>query len=278
MNLPSNHQAQAKDGSTPAGENDHSLQAKIVSQPTPWKSFLALGVVSVGLHLLALKIPLPAMQPISKINQPIKVTRLAVAPKPKRQRPKSIPKPTLSPLSAKPKPVQSSSQLQNRAVDRAALASPRPSTPAPVAFASPKSSDIPSPPSSTPSSPPSIPPSSPSPAPEESQKSTSDFDLPPYPGASFDFKILALSTKDDFKMVVDHFDKSLLGAEQQKWHSQVIADEPNRKVYQVSKGDATRFLSVFVKGPLTAYVLADKPTNDEALEQAKQAITRFGTP
>jgi hypothetical protein len=284
MTPPSHHQAQEKDWPPPsdtstsegqqqgtdfkspilAVENDRSIQAKPVFQPAPWKLFFTLGVVSLGIHLLALRIPVPAIQTVSKINQPIRVTRLAVAPKPKRIFSRSIPrfiaKPTLPPTSAKPKPVESSSRLQNRLVGRAATS-----------------------PTLKPSSPSGLKPdvptvqASPSPAPEPKQDQNTDLgfkDFPTYPGSAPSPESPASTTKDDFKKVVNYFDKALLGNQKQKWSSQEIANEPSRvKAYQVSKGGVTKFLSVFSKGQLgTAYVLTDQPTTLEALNETEAAI------
>jgi hypothetical protein len=289
MNLPSHDHTEEKGRSAPSevvppsAESDRSIFSKIRPQATSWKSFVMLGLVSVGLHLLALRIPVPAIQPVSKKNQPIKVTRLTVAPKPKRIVQQVAPPKTL----AKPSPSVRSPRGQNRLVRRAAIVPPRQLSPAPVKFSSPVSIASPSPvpvasPNSSPPadapSPQSIPSPSPSPAPDQSQKPDSAFTFPPYPGANFSLKVSALTTKDDFKMVVDHFDKALLGDQKQEWNSTVIINEPSRKVYQVSKGGATKFLSVLSKGTLTAYLLTDSPVNDEDLEKASQATSNFGGP
>jgi hypothetical protein len=283
MKLPSHHQPEAKDWPTPSnrtmsvagltGEGDRALltkmPTKIRTQAAPWKSFLALGVVSLGLHLLALRIPFPALQSVSKINQPIKVTRLTVTPKPKRLPPKAIPKPT--PIVVKPKVVAPSPAPQNRAGSPVAIIptprlSPKPvvsPSPVPVASSSPKASNTPSP----------QPIPSPTPVPEKSQKPDLGFKgFPSYPGADISLSSPAFKTKDDFKTVVEYFDKTLLGDQKQTWSPKVTINEPSRRVYQITKGGETKFLSVFPNGASgTAYILANQSQTEEDLKKEEQA-------
>jgi hypothetical protein len=285
MNLPSNHPTEeqglidsssvsALEGnrhgadpcsSTPA-ERSSSREPQVRSQFAPRISLLALGFISVGLHVWALIIPLPRMQPISsKPNQAIKVTRLAVAPKPKRSPPKNLSaKVKTSAQTSAPAP---SPRPQNRLPSRTAIASLRQVNPSPTPAASPKPSPT------LQSSPPA------SPAPTQSQPPDPEFkDFPTYPGAALSPESPALSTSDDFKKVADYFDQALFANRNQKWATQVTIDKPSqRKVYQVSQGGATKFLSLFSKGPLgTAYVLADRPTTEEDLSKAEQAIANLG--
>ncbi len=301
MNLPSEPQAQKKDWPTPSdtpisaghrqgtdfessmptGESNHSILTKIGSQTAPWKSFLGLGIVSIGLHLLALRIPIPAMQPVSKINQPIKVTQLTVLPKPKRLPKKSLLKPTSLPTSVKPKAVGSSPRLQNRAISPAAIISSRPSSPAPVAFTrSPSPVPVVS---SSPISKSSAPQPSPSPTPvseqtpvlEQKPESGSGFrDFPFYPGAKPpDLKNPAYRTPADFKMVLSFFDDAFHDPKQ-KWHYEVSTDETNQRVYRITKGGETKFLSVFSKKTQgTVYTLADQPTTEEALRKEEEKMS-----
>jgi hypothetical protein len=282
MNLPSHHQSQEKDWPIPSGtptsaghrqstdgqsstldvDNEQSVPTKTGLRPASWKSFLVLGAVSLGLHLLALRIPVPAIQAVSKVNQPIKVTRLAVAPKPKRLPPRSIPKPSAPQTSVKSEASQRSSGLPNPSVNRAAIAPTRqPSSPS-VAPSSPKAPAS----QASPSSPP---------APNPDQKLEPDFkDFPTYPGSALSSESSVSTTTDDFKKVADYFDKVLLSDQKQKWSSQGILNESSGvKAYQVHKGGVKKILSVFSKGPLgTAYILTDRPTTLDALEKAEEAI------
>jgi hypothetical protein len=290
MNLPSDPQAQKKDWPTPsgtpisagyrqgtdfkssilAGESDRSIPTKIGSQTAPWRSFLALGVVSVGLHLLALRIPIPAMQSVAKINQPIKVTQLAVPPKPKRLPKKSIPKPTPLPTSAKPKALESSVRLQNRSGGRAAIAPRRKSSALKTAPSSPKPNE--------PNSPAVL--SDPLGS-KQDRQSNSDFkDFPTYEDSVPSPESPAISTTRDYKKVVEFFDQALLADRKQKWQATALplplADSKARKVYRVKKGEAIKYLNVFSKASLgTAYVLTDQPTTLEALQKQEEAIANI---
>jgi hypothetical protein len=281
MNLPSDRQAQEKNWLPPADiptleqhqqdtdfrssiaiPNDRSILAKPTVQSAPWKLFLVLGAVSVGLHLLALRIPIPAIQPVSKVNQPINAIRLAVAPKPKRLPEQSMPKLTLPPTSAKPKAIESSSRLQNRSVSRTAIAPTRkfiaPSRPKPTVPVAQAGL---------------------SPAPELRQDPKPDpafafKDFPTYPGSILSPESPASTTTAEFKKVADYFDEALLVARKRKWNAEEIVNEPGKiKSYRVSSGGVTKILSVFSKGQLgTAYVLTDRLTTLEALEEAEAAI------
>lgn len=288
MNLPPDHQAQEQaqenDWSTPsdtqisekhqqgkdykssiAVENNRLMQIKMIFQPAPWKSFLALGVVSLGLHLLVLRMPIPAIRPVSRVNQPIKVTRLATAPKPKRPVLKASSPKTLGKPAASVRP----SRLRNRPVSASAIAPIRKlNSPTPAVASRPKTKASTSQSSVSQSS------ASASPKPKQSQNIDADFkDFPTYPGSDLSPESPALSTTDPFEKVVAFFDKTLED-QKQKWNPQVASNEPSgSKVYQISKGEATKFLNVFSKGQLgTAYVLTDKPTTLEALAEAEAAI------
>jgi hypothetical protein len=265
MNLPPDHRAQEQ-----AQENDCSKQTKMIFQPAPWKSFLALGVVSLGLHLLVLRMPIPAIQPVSKVNQPIEVTRLATAPKPKRPVLKASSSKTLEKAAASVRP----SRLRNRPVSASAIAPIRKlDSPTPAVASRPQTKASTSQSSASQSSA-SRSSASASPKPKQSQNIDADFkDFPTYPGSDLSPESPALSTTDPFEKVVAFFDKKLED-QKQKWNPQVASNEPSgSKVYQISKGEATKFLNVFSKGQLgTAYVLTDKPTTLEALAEAEAAI------
>jgi hypothetical protein len=293
MKLPSHHQSEAKDWPTPfdrptseqqdadpqpsmvagpLGEGDRALPTQKRTQAAPWKSFLALGMVSLGLHLLALRIPVPALQSVSKINPPIKVTRLTVTPKPKRSPPKAISKPT--PIVVKPvvklKVVAPSSPPQNRVGSPVAIASSPQLSPKPVVSPSPVSVASSSPKVSNTPSPQPIP--SPTLVPETSQKPDPGFkSFPYYPHTAIDLNSAAFKTKDDFQTVVKHFNTALLGDQKQTWSPKVTIDEPDRRVYQITKGGETKFLSVFSNGASgTAYVLANQPMTEEDLKKKEQ--------
>jgi hypothetical protein len=285
MNLPSHHQPEAKDWPTPSDkplseqqgtdsqplmiarftrEGDRALPTQIRPQAAPWKSFLALGVVSLGLHLLALRIPFPALQSVSKINPPIKVTRLTITPKPKRLPPKAVSTPTV--IVGKPKVVTPSPAPQNRAGSPVAIASTQKSFPT----ASKSSQPISSPPASQGS--PSFQPST---TPISTQKPDREFkDFPTYPESVLRPDSPVLTTAADFKEVVNYLYKALKGDPKQHWNVQEITQQPSGvKVYQVSKGGRTKFLSIFSKGQLgTAYVLTDRQTTLEALAKSEEAI------
>jgi hypothetical protein len=290
MKLPSHHQSEAKDWPTPfdrprseqqgtdpqpsmvagfPGEGDRALPTQKRTQAAPWKSFLALGMVSLGLHLLALRIPVPALQSVSKINPPIKVTRLTVTPKPRRSPPRAIPKPTS--IVVKPKVVAPSPSSQNRAGSPVAIAPTR--KPLPTAI---KSSQ---PISSTPVSQGS-PSSQPSTAPTSTQKPDREFkDFPTYPGSVLrpDSPMLTIAT--DFKTVADYLYKKLTGDPKQHWNVQEITDQPSGvRVYQVKKGGRIKFLSIFSEGQLgTAYALTDRQTTLDALKKEEEAIANVGS-
>lgn len=248
----------------PTGNRDRDLPTQQQTQAAPWKSFLALGVVSLGLHLLALRIPVPALQNVAKINPPIKVTRLTVTPKPKRLPPKAVSKP--NPIVVKPKVVAPSLPPQNRVGSPVAISSTQKPHPA----ATKSSQPISSPPASQ-----GIPSSEPSTAPTSPPKPDPEFkDFPRYPDSVLRPDSPALSVAADFKTVADHFYKALTGDPKQHWNVQEITEQPSgTKVYQVKKGKTIKFLSIFSQGQLgTSYVLTDRQTTLEALKKEEEAI------
>ncbi|MCG9889814.1 MAG: hypothetical protein MH252_01910 [Thermosynechococcaceae cyanobacterium MS004] len=243
---------------------DADFETDYKAQPFPWRSLLLLGFTSIGIHLLALRIPLPNLETASKEPPTIKVTRLAAAP----QR-KTVKQPT-------PQPPKQRGQLPprtNATANPSAIASSAVQSPATVPTRS-----KPENPTETPAKPQITPPAAQKPVEESSisQKPDPEWkDFPTYPGVTDSPESPALRTSDDFQRVVKYFDTALKTPQQ--WNHQVVIAEASRKVYQITAGKSTQFLSVLSRPPFgTAYVLASQPTTQEDLRKSEEAIVQLG--
>ncbi len=142
---------------------------------------------------------------------------------------------------------------------RPAAATPVPATPAPRAAAPPPVAATPAP---TPTAQPTV---APAPAPTPATEDPFLVDFPRYPGTeSGSFGLPAAydpfsqRTEDAIAQVSSFFERELQAKE---FSAQLLEDEPNRKVYQVSKAGTTQYLTLFPnpEGAGTSIVLSPEP-------------------
>jgi hypothetical protein len=244
---------------------DADFETDYKAQPFPWRSLLLLGFTSIGIHLLALQIPLPNLETASKEPPTIKVTRLAAAPQHK-----AVKQPTPQP----PKQRRPLPPRTNAAVNPSAIAASAVQSPPPVPTRS-----KPENPTETPAKPQITPPVAQKPVeePSLSQKPDPEWkDFPTYPGVTDSPESPSLRTSDDFQRVVQYFDAALNEGPQQ-WNHQVVIAEASRKVYRVTAGKSTQFLSVLSRPPFgTEYILASQPTTQEDVRKSEAAIAQLG--
>jgi hypothetical protein len=212
-----------------------AIASRFRSAPS-WPYVRPLWLLSLGLHIGALLIPVgtkePAKLPIAAKS--VKVTKIAVP-----NQPKSIKKRRLT-VPPKPKPILR--------VAAPIIPSTRPKikalAPSSVAKVSP----------------------SPAPTPQEDADNTG-LDLPLYPNAQEGCNGACLQTPDALDKVAAFFTAAL---PKQKWKSEQTENTAARKVLRISKGNVTQYLSIIAtdnpKG--TAYVAADQPKTQEDLKSS----------
>ncbi len=264
-----------------------------------WRSLLKPAIlISIGLHGLLLLIPLAGVHeqsapPISK-EEKVKLTELptevvttspsAAAPSPVTPQPSpsaSLKSPEVKSIaSPSPTPSPSASKLPQLAISPKSIPTIKPS---PSVSPQPKSSKAPvikPSPSISPKPLASVKPSpkvspkaivkplpSATPAAQKSPALNTPFsDFPKYPNATtgaFDLKAIekvAQQTPDDLKQVSSFFDNELKG---KSYQSNISTNTDNKKVYEVSKGGVTEYLTlIFEGGKGTIIVKSKKPLPD----------------
>ena len=235
-----------------------SLQSgSIKNLPAPLQTLIRpMLMLSLALHGFLLFIPLSSKSKDTPTTQEkrVRITQLpASAPKQPATRTSPIPSPK---VAQTPQQVRMTPPTTRQLV----VPSPRPQTvtsPKPVQTASPKPTPTPSP---SPSA------AAPSPTPATSSDPFADFPhyQPNTPGCFG----LASCYKTGVALgnVSKYFDQQLPA----KYKVEPGPTEPGRKVYQLSKGGKTQFLSLIFTDEQdgTVYVLADAPRSVDDLKQA----------
>ena len=243
---------------TPALEPDHLSaqpptppEAEVVlpplPEPSPIQQFLSrnlawiTAVVSIGIHGIILSLPLapekPPPEPTPPEETQVRITQLPTQGKP---------------AGAQPEQVQTAAvpAAPNLAVQLSPTAPPRPSDPLPAE----------TPAATTPT--------------DEAMAGSADLggnpweDFPQYPGAQPGCYNLAscLQTGKPLTEVSTFFEHELTA---KKYAAELTINEPNRKVFQVSRNGLTQYLSLInVEGKGTLYVLSEAPRTLADLAQA----------
>jgi hypothetical protein len=101
-------------------------------------------------------------------------------------------------------------------------------------------------------------------------------DFPHYPGAAAGCLGLpsCFSASSPFADIAQYFEKEL---PLKKYTIQPSISEADRKVYQVSKGGASQYLTVLADGTTTEYVLAAEPQTQGSLRNSVQIPADFTT-
>lgn len=228
--------------------------------PTSVRALLRpMLLISLVVHGLLLATPMPKQeQPPPAKKKPVKVTQLPPAAKPAVKAAAKPPAPAPKPPDPKPPKVR-------RAVRPVVKAKPVSSPPKAKTSSSPipQSSD-----SKAKQANPAESQASESSAPSASGTPTRNpfTDFPHYPGAAPGCfgKQSCWQTEDTFNPVTTYFQKQLPA---KGFEIVPDIDEGERKVYQVSKGEATQYLNVF-SSEGTVYVLAPEPLELAQLEEA----------
>jgi hypothetical protein len=222
-------------------------------QGSGWRFIIRpFWLFSLGLHLLVLRLPLPATQPQSQTAKSVKITKLTAIPKPS---------PTTSPPAkaavAKPNPgpktiAKAAGQPPNKKTTQAAQ-NP----------ASPKVTTTPSPmlkPKDTP----------------EPLSGTALKQLLQFPNASIGCGGKCAETPASLPEVAALFEKKLARA---KLKIDRIKVDPSRRVYRIDTIKPTKFLSIFLRPDhkITTYAFADQEINLADLTKAEEeSITSMG--
>jgi hypothetical protein len=231
----------------------HRTSNSALTPQIPWQSyFRPLWWVSLGLHLLLLRIPLPVKQPPPKIVKSVKITKLTPVSKAKSE---VSPKPT---LALKPKPIPQTVSAVPVQVPRR-MANTKLSQPQPT----PQSTLQPTP---TPEQ--KIPPN------RRDKKVLKDF--PQYPDAITGCDEYCFQTQASLEEVATYFEKKL---SDQQWKLKLLPNkDTDRKIYQVEKGGLTQFLSILMAQPTgTIYVLADQERNLEDIKQTQESVAMISS-
>lgn len=261
-------QAQPSSYLQPAQSARRPISFEANLPPARWKLLLFFGVISTGIHAFILNLSIPFNQQVS-LKKPVKFTRLMKLPRRvSAVQPRSLaqPSPAVNPVAVSqssvsistPKPAMSEIQPSVVSPARQAVApvQPPPKSPNLTQFTSSltvkhQKADL-------------------------ALKDLAFKDFPPYPNATTSPETPASLTSDSFENVVKFFDGKL-ESPTPEWKFQVVASEPDRRVYQVIHGNASQFLSVLSKGSFgTAYILASQPTTQDALKQTDTAIESIG--
>jgi hypothetical protein len=234
-----------------------------ISIPAPVQKYIKpMLLASIGLHALVLLAPLPSEPLKPKVaQQKQKTVKLTSLP--------SIRKAT--PSLSKPRPV-AKTLPQTRAVTlpQKGLTIPRPVRKKAVVAALPHKSKptAAQPPQKTPAQTPSPDNTSPNNGPMS--------DFPIFPGATPGCLGLpsCYSASSSLAEVSQFFEKELPA---KKYTVQPSASEPERKVYQVSKGGESQYLTLLVDGATIQYVLGSQPQTQKDLRNAVQIPEDFNT-
>ena len=262
-----------------------NLQILDESNSFSWRSLLKPAIlISIGLHGLLLLMPLAGIHeqsapPIPK-EEKVKLTELPTevvttspsvsipsptggSPTPQLSPSASAKSPEVKSISPSPTPSPSASKLPQLAISPKPIPTAKPS---PSISPKPLASIKPSPkvsPKATVSKPlPSVTPS----AQKSPTLNTPFSDFPKYPNAApgaFDLKAIekvAQQTPDDLKQVSSFFDSELKG---KSYQSNISTNTANKKVYEISKGGVTEYLTlIFESGKGTVIVKSKKPLPD----------------
>ena len=262
-----------------------------MTQPRFWKNLpgplrLLLRpwvIVSVGLHVVVLLLPLPnrstSEMPISE--EPVRITQLPVSASPTVPSPVAVPSPPVSPSPT----VQATPAVPRPAapvMTRPTAPPPASPTPSPQALPSPTPQTNSSPPSPTPSPQSSSdseqpsPTASPTPSPTPSPEAITSFaaEIPHAaiggePGCGGQEN--CWQTQDtQWRSVARELEQELENKGYEV-ESQTDDEVPGFRVYEVSKDGETEYLNLLSTLQGTFYVLADQPMTRDELEQLTEA-------
>ncbi|MEC4984799.1 MAG: hypothetical protein SAJ37_06865 [Oscillatoria sp. PMC 1068.18] len=266
--------------------------------------FRPMLFISLSLHIVLLMLPVPSDSKKAKIEplepekeEEVKITKLppktSPSPTPKASPQASIspsPTPKPSPSVAQPKPTPQ--QIANQLLNPPKLTS----TPTPIPTSTPQTKPT-STPTPTPTSTPQIKPTStptpastPTPTPTQTPSSTpsqtlEDFlrEFPTYqqaqPGSGeilrpeFDQSAYIYNTNDKLEQVTNAFKSNLLPAKD--YNAQLITEENNFQVLEVSKGKITQYLHLISQGEKVAFVLLEKAYSLDKIKTAKTGEVDF---
>jgi hypothetical protein len=226
----------------------------VIPKPVRWQSYLhPLWLVSLGLHLMFLSIPMPTKQTPPKPPRSVKLTKLAPTPKIKT---KTSPRPK---LAAQPKTI----------------INPSPSVPvksAPIAV-------VPKP--AQPKQTPKVTPSPQAKAKVKIKQSPGNEsglkNFPQYPDASPACGDYCSETSTDLTTVANYFVKTLKAQTWQVTQLNTTETSGQQLFYQVTKGDLKYVLSILTTATnKTQYMLADQPLTLADFTQAEASAGDIG--
>jgi len=202
-------------------------------------------IISLGLHGIFLWLPIPGEKtsaPVKPEEKKVRITQLPTGTKAIATK-SPIAKPTV-----KANLVPKLTTVRPRTVIPAIRPTPPPETESPKPQVTPQTSASP---------------------PESLSSNANPWqDFPQYPGAKPGCYNLpsCLQTEKPLAEVGAYFEKEL---PEKKYSATPTVNEPDRKVYQVSRDGVTQYLSlIFVEGKGTLYVLAEEPRTLADLSQA----------
>ena len=230
-------------------------------------------LISLGLHGLLLAVPMPSKhkpEPTKKEPEKVKITQLPTTPSsPVKTAPKVSPKPSpvvTQPIRPRPQPIRPAAPVippvapRPKAIPRSLQPSPTPEQKQP-----------------SPTPQPTPPPPTPEPTPNATvQDPFADFPFPNnvQPGSLSllppDTDKAARNSTDGLEQVVAFYSQEL---PLKKFNSKPLTDEPELKIYEVSKDSgAPQYLHLISKDGKTVILLASQQVAD--LKSLKSAETR----
>lgn len=230
-------------------DTSQNLSIGGLSQGGWWRSCIRpLWLLSLGLHLLVLRIPLPATQPQPQTTKSVKITKLSPIPKssvtpfPQSKATATNPKP--NPKTIATAPVQ------------------QPDTIPPT-----KSVQSPTLPKVTPTSSPIA-----TPKPQTTSEPLSGTELKKllqFPNAKIACGGNCAETTASLSEVATYFNKKLTSA---NLKVEPLIQEPTRQVLKLPKTEPTQFLSILTRASNTIYALADQAVSLEDLKRAEESV------
>lgn len=234
----------------------------VIPKPVRWQSYLhPLWLVSLGLHLLFLSIPMPTQQTPPKPPRSVKLTKLAPTLKTARKTP---PK---TKLVAQPKP-RFNSKLSIPAKSVPIAVGPKLTQPKPTPTVTPSPEAMPSPEAT----------SKAKAIPEQSRGNESGLkNFPQYPDASPACGDYCSETGTDPITVANYFVKTLKAQAWQVTQLNTTETSGQPLFYQVTKGELKYVLSILTTATnKTQYILADQPLTLADFAQAEASAGDIG--
>jgi hypothetical protein len=207
-----------------------------------------LWLLSLGLHLLVLRLPLPATQSQPQTTKSVKITKLTATPK------------TSPPPSLPVKASVAESKPAPKMIAKASVQQPNKKRTQPVQ--NPASPKVTPTPSSTPTSKPKNTP--------ELLSETALKQLLQFPNAKIACGGNCAETTASLSEVATYFSKKLAKA---KLNVEPLIQEQTRQVLKLQNSGLTRFLSILTRGSNTVYALADQAISLEDLKRAEESVT-----